>query len=564
MQFPGHFEVEATASRAGTSSFPQRARRPWSPINYDDDVTYSQGMHNYYSQDQVPGSFLRGSRQEASEDSIEALDLADYAQTLRRPGGVGQDSPYPPFPHTSHPPFGSYPEYPPSPDNLRPFSAQSHDSFNQAPPSLVSGESSYETHETYSSTHPYPNRRPYSLPSFLAPVSGENPQKGKPAIFSAASSSPRLKSPRLASPMLEDPDEVDLSRFPAFSRGWYDEPHKPKRSSLPPYSQSSSYGVPSRTSDSSRNLLPWSSQLTDDNSPPVDDSIKEERIRMLEYEFGKKGDKEVADQPIIGSVDDKGDLITRGPKKRALARWAQAIFALATGASSIYGALFIKSPTPAPPSSQPPAFALYALSIISFSLTFYLFALRPCCCSKRKKANGPFPNMPGGMMVLPVQSGQKKKKKGKKGKGNGTADVHVNLIVDPSMFPGGRRDDYGSDDEGNFDGSQASSRKRGPRNGGNARRSVFQGLALEKEWIAARSFLKKMFVVDILCLIVSAAVFIFVLFGKRCPPGQFNGWCTSYNLATATACFLFMSFGFSVYFDIMDLHASRASPRTRT
>ncbi|KIJ41254.1 hypothetical protein M422DRAFT_172584, partial [Sphaerobolus stellatus SS14] len=105
-------------------------------------------------------------------------------------------------------------------------------------------------------------------------------------------------------------------------------------------------------------------------------------------------------------------------------------------------------------------------------------------------------------------------------------------------------------------------RKRGK--GRRPRRSVFEGLAMEDNWRHARSFLKKLFALDVLCCLVWAAVFGFVLFGKRCPSGQFNGWCNSYNLATAAAVFVCLSFGFSVYFDIVDLHASRASPRTRT
>lgn len=40
--------------------------------------------------------------------------------------------------------------------------------------------------------------------------------------------------------------------------------------------------------------------------------------------------------------------------------------------------------------------------------------------------------------------------------------------------------------------------------------------------------------------------------------------CDAYNLATAASCLLCVAFGFSVFFDIKDLHASNMSPRTRT
>ena len=40
--------------------------------------------------------------------------------------------------------------------------------------------------------------------------------------------------------------------------------------------------------------------------------------------------------------------------------------------------------------------------------------------------------------------------------------------------------------------------------------------------------------------------------------------CDAYNLGTASACLLCLMFGLSIFFDVKDLHASRASPRTRT
>lgn len=39
--------------------------------------------------------------------------------------------------------------------------------------------------------------------------------------------------------------------------------------------------------------------------------------------------------------------------------------------------------------------------------------------------------------------------------------------------------------------------------------------------------------------------------------------CNAYNVASAGACFLGLVFGLSVFFDVKDLHQSRASPRTR-
>jgi hypothetical protein len=75
------------------------------------------------------------------------------------------------------------------------------------------------------------------------------------------------------------------------------------------------------------------------HNPPVDGVVKEERLRMLEHEFGKKGDPATSGGHVIGSVDEKGALITTGPKQRVTARWVQGILALATAVSSLYGAL---------------------------------------------------------------------------------------------------------------------------------------------------------------------------------------------------------------------------------
>ena len=137
-------------------------------------------------------------------------------------------------------------------------------------------------------------------------------------------------------------------------------------------------------------------------------------------------------------------------------------------------------------------------------------------------------------MVLPVPSlpgGKQKKKKGKRGKGSGPGEgVQVNLIVDPGMFGGGRRDDdlseEGEDDESEYTipGSFGSGRRGRRRGGRNRRRGVFEGLALEARWKAARKRLKWYTAVDAVMMCVWGALFVFILLGKRCPSGSFNGW----------------------------------------
>lgn len=71
-------------------------------------------------------------------------------------------------------------------------------------------------------------------------------------------------------------------------------------------------------------------------------------MRMLEQEFGpnaKGKEPRDTDEPMIGSVDGKGRLITDGPKKRIAARVVQILLSLAAAIPSIYAAL-VRSHSP--------------------------------------------------------------------------------------------------------------------------------------------------------------------------------------------------------------------------
>ncbi|KAI0301980.1 hypothetical protein BC826DRAFT_986451 [Russula brevipes] len=96
------------------------------------------------------------------------------------------------------------------------------------------------------------------------------------------------------------------------------------------------------------------------------------------------------------------------------------------------------------------------------------------------------------------------------------------------------------------------------------RRTVFEGLAMEEQWRAARKELNWMLVLDTVCFFLWSVEFIWILIRERCSPGGFNGWCNAYNVASAGACLLGVVFGVNVFFDVKDLHQSRVSPRTRT
>ncbi|KAL0946723.1 hypothetical protein HGRIS_012905 [Hohenbuehelia grisea] len=574
---------------------PSQFRRPWSPDPYDPLPSSSRVPHNDYPSRQ----------REPSDVSVEALDLADYARTLQ--------------PYTG---FRAEPQYPPSPP-IRPLASRlslSRDRDTiQAPSPVSRGDTlSSGTHDPSSySRYPAP-RRPFSLP---ARSQREFPMNSYPHV-----------APDPAGSL--SGAEIDVTQFPSWSQNWYNErsknrtksksppedmydaspygqPDSSKRSpfdpayaapSLPASDGYYSWMAPPPTSslghESTRDLLPWSGDPPS-YDPPMDAALKEERMRMLEREFGskprhhrQKDDKGKArsdpaflddeGKPLIGTVDEKGNLVTQGPKKRAATRVLQILLAIGAGIPAIFAALAIKPKSPPPPANKPPAFILYVLSVLTILALLYLFVARPCCIRKRKPAPGSGPGLGNGMMVMPVQGlpggkGKKKDKgmKGKRGKGMkggmpGMGDVQVNLIVDPGAF---QPPDLSSssDEETEFpgafdsDGYASSSQRRHAKakRARAKRRGVFAGLAMEEAWKAARSWMKKMALFDAIAMLLWGAEFVYILIGKRCPSGAFEGWCNAYNTSTASACLLAVAFGASTFFNVKDLSSSKVSPRTR-
>jgi hypothetical protein len=83
---------------------------------------------------------------------------------------------------------------------------------------------------------------------------------------------------------------------------------------------------------------------------------------MLDREFGGNGkgkgrakDSAFADdegKPLVGTVDEKGKLVTQGPKKRAVVRFLQIVLALGAAVPSIYVALVCLLSSSIPPYSM--------------------------------------------------------------------------------------------------------------------------------------------------------------------------------------------------------------------
>ncbi|TFY67043.1 hypothetical protein EVJ58_g1879 [Rhodofomes roseus] len=539
-----------------------RFRRPWSPDPQDSLPPMPQTVDNDALDTFQPGRYLSRQR-EPSDVSMEALDLADYAAHLRQ-----QPSSHP------QPDFNAYDSYPPSPRAGRPL-ASSPDSMQA--PSLVSPSASSAPSMSEVGSR-VPHRRPFSMPppSF--------PQRSHPSL-SASGRGHYDPYVRVAGTGTDS--EFDIAAFPSFSRAWYEadkarapplsppslQGHGPGATKLSPfdpayptpdYYDSDPYTLsppPSYNNRSSRDLVPWGSDPTEADAP-VDPETKEERMRMLQAEFGGKqvGTPGEEDEEKAGSVDGKGKLITEGPKKRLAVRCIQVLLVIAACIASVYTGLIIKTTSTPPPKGKMPAYVLYVFSFITLLACIYMYMIHPCCCGARDRKLDSA--CPGGK--------KPKGKKNKKGAGGPGEGVQVNLIVDPTMFGGGGgrdrdREEWGDEEEGEegsvpgtFEGSGAG-RKRAPR-----RRGIFAGLAMEAQWKRARKQLKVQMAFDCVMALVWGVVFVVILLGKKCPVGGYLGWCDGYNVGTATAFLLCFAFCFSIFFDIKDLHASKASPRTRS
>jgi len=281
-------------------------------------------------------------RHDASEPSIDALDLADYARTLDL------------HPIPTDPAYDDY-SLPPPP---RSISVTSRASLN--PPSLVSsrGTSTSQSH-TKSSRHI--NHRSFlpAIPSSLA----------QPSVYTPPDNA--LYSPNILHHTLDTVSsrggvpnsEIDVSQFPAWSRGWYTKDSKSPKSEARSEASRAPFFDPSyRTtafpgnnydlyagtnSTSSRDFVPWSST---DHDFPLDPELKEERIRMLEHEFRSNPDTPAKEEPL-GSVDEHGRLITDGPKKRMAIRVVETLFALGIASSLVYAAL-VRLPSSIPISAD--------------------------------------------------------------------------------------------------------------------------------------------------------------------------------------------------------------------
>jgi len=337
---------------------PSLLRRPWSPEQNDDPASHSLQYHHNDAHYQLDGDDYDSryplprstQRRDQSDPSVEALDLADYAQTLQRQQQHNSISCVPesysarPFMHGL-----------PSRDSLTPPSLVSRDTLS----SSTSGPSRYSSRQQ---TH-----KPFSLPAPSQPHSNPPSSNNPYGRFDAGRPSPQVY--RSSNP------EIDIAQFPSWSQDWY---HQDRLASHPEYPSNAAFSPksspfnpnhsfhhnsypatgtdsphdPYAATDSERDLLPWNNDLPS-YERPLDSSLKEERLRMLEHEFGSSG--KTGHQPdfvdeggkgVVGSVDEKGKLITQGPRKRIAVRVLQIILSLVAAIPAIYAAV-VSRPVPA-------------------------------------------------------------------------------------------------------------------------------------------------------------------------------------------------------------------------
>ncbi|GAC97154.1 hypothetical protein PHSY_004739 [Pseudozyma hubeiensis SY62] len=315
------------------------------------------------------------------------------------------------------------------------------------------------------------------------------------------------------------------------------------------------------------------------------DYVKEERMRMLEKEFGTKvtprkgkgkaaGDEDLHDDDAereevpLGSVDAKGRLVLPRRKLRMATRWLQCLVSLAAAGLGIGGFILIRPAQKAPPSGTFASFVLYGVSAISTIACLWLFALKPCCRSSREPMPKGGPGAGNGM-VIPILSAGNAGGNGKPGMFAKKAQTQqapmVNLIVDPKLL-GGRagESDTDTDDDDEENTSVEERRRKKRKDKKRKQLGVLANMKQQARWRIARKSLKWDCGWDVvLCLLWGTAAVMALVVGTKCPAGTGEGWCNLYNGAIACSVVATLLFLVAIYCDVVGLRGSKAPPGGR-
>ncbi|EPQ30224.1 uncharacterized protein PFL1_02340 [Pseudozyma flocculosa PF-1] len=334
----------------------------------------------------------------------------------------------------------------------------------------------------------------------------------------------------------------------------------------------------------------------------IADHVKEERIRMLEKEFGPKvshknrakgadgadEDDEEANaddtEPLpLGSVDPKGRLVLPNRKLRIGVRWSQCLVSLTGAALGIGGYLLIKPKEDPAPLNTLPTWIMYIVSVLSTLVCVWLYALRPMCVNPLRKADTMSGGGPGGMggMLIPVLGGGGPGGRGRPGgrmkRGMAQPGPTVNVIVDPTML--GKGHDSSSDSDSDSDsvdtlpgGNRRDRRSKRHHHRRHHRhhhrrhhhKGMLETIKMQAIWQFHRKWLKVYTFVDALFCLLWGVVAVWTIgFGGKCSPGSFEGWCDIFNGAMACAAINTAVFATAVYVDARDLKASERPPNAR-
>lgn len=539
-----------------------------------------------------------------------------------------RQTPQPPHPHPHphpHQPYGygyaSSPrqslQSPPGayPDMYAPDAQAEHYWYAGAPPSVVSSGHTltYDPYTGAGAAGAHAGSSPYSG------AGGAYRAEEAPSYFgvSAPHHHPGAAPPASSHPHHHGRAGEALPNFPQWSRTWYGghlsaDGHA--YTTVPPRPGSGT-GWESETMTRSGGGGGGAQHHIYGRTGGISDPVKEERMRMLEKEFGKPkirhgggggdddddddrtmrggeaggsddDDDDEADLPL-GSVTSRGKLVTERPRWMLGARWLMGLAALAAFACGIGGALLIKPGKNDVPATRGSAasYVVYAASAITLVALVYLHVFRPCCCDPMRRLVKPGAGGSGGPggalggLVIPVlsaagQTGKKQKMpRGKKGRMmmQQQAPPTVNLIVDPTLLGGGKKSRHGGDDSSDDDDDAGG--YHGERLPGDARRKkrrknglgVVGNMQMQQRWRVARSTTKLLLIWDcVLSLVWLAAAIVAIAFQPKagaCKPGTGNGWCDFYNAAIACGVIFALTAWFTVYLGYRNLKVSSKPPR---
>ncbi|KAL7416927.1 hypothetical protein BDY24DRAFT_412407 [Mrakia frigida] len=565
--------------------------------------------HIEYEQDRQPP------RREESDASLEVMDIAAYAESLRTSSTKYHSQP----PSTT---FGSPLSF--NAGNARPLPSPGPRRFASPPPSSFQHDHRTSlpppARRSMDYHHPYsPNSiEGYPLDSFIPPFaisrSSASPRPSfdstlatsstgyhydpPPEADSAGYFPPDSNAPHSAQvfassaphhdlPTRRETDEPTLDRetlrgFPKWSRDWFKGGEgKDGGGEYAEVGEERWEGGGLTGGDLGEGPSSLSPSMNGEGKlgvgSTIEERIKEKRMKKLEREFGIGGDgsggagtkgkgRAVEEHVyVVGELDSKGKIVTSGLKKRLTLRWIEGLFGLATCGLALYGALMIK-PTPSPPPSGTlPSLLLCIFSVLSFILDLSLLLIRPLCCSSSKPLKSQqHPNNPllGGAMLLPM--GGQGGKKGKKGQMPG--GFQVNLVVDPRAFQvapvkkkkkkktkRSKKRKSGTVEELASSSSSSSEDSSSDEEDETRRLSFGEVMAQRERRAWARKWIVRMVWFDVVQGLGWGTVFgVVMVTGEKCPVGEFEGWCECYNSATAGSVLLCLCFLTSFVFGIQD------------